>query len=52
MINMGSGELSPVNEIECIWFVFSLTVSTLLFALFFSNLTSLLMDLNYDSVLN
>lgn len=51
MMNMGTGEIGPVNEIEFLLFVFSLTVSTLLISLFFSNLTSLLMDLSYDKVL-
>jgi hypothetical protein len=51
MINLGSGELSPVNEIEFAWFSFSLVLSILVFSFWFSKLTSLLIDLVIDSII-
>lgn len=50
LINLGTGELSPTNSEELVWFNMSLLISTLMFSIFFSNITSLLLELNFDSM--
>lgn len=52
LINLSSGELSPVNEIEFAWFNFSLMLSIFLFSFYFSNMTSLLIDLNFAAIMS
>lgn len=51
LISFSSGELSPVNSIEYGWFVISLLLSIFMFSFFFGNVTSLIMDLNFNAVI-
>lgn len=48
LINLGTGELSPRNLAETFWFMISLVFSTLMFSIFFSNITSLILELNFS----
>jgi hypothetical protein len=50
LINLGTGELSPRNTFEMFGCTISLTFSTLMFSIFFSNITSLILELNFDEI--
>lgn len=49
-INLGTGELSPRNSVETFWFALSLVVSSLMFTIFFSNITALILELKFEAI--
>lgn len=49
-INLGTGEIAPMNEVEFVWFICTLLFSSLLFSIFFSNITSQLLELTFDDM--
>lgn len=50
LINLGTGELSPRNRVDNLWCFLSLTFSTMMFSIFFSNITSYILELNFNSI--
>lgn len=52
LINLGTGEQGPVNTEEMMWFSASLLISNLVFSIFFSNITSLLLELSIEELMH
>lgn len=50
LINLGTGELSPRNYVDNLWAFLSLTLSTMMFSIFFSNITSYILELNFNTI--